>query len=193
MPFGVSKDFLTLAGQGKKSALRALGPAIGLGLLGAFVAEMLDASRLGGFVLLYLLGIVLGVGLGAAVGHLETRSWGESLKASWSGWMHASVGAGTIGEAAKRAGALHVSPWRVLTVSLAVLNFTCLVAAWFTLPPLTVAEPYGILAVGTVLVSGAAVGSFLAVRVAEGWWCRGVEQQTLDLVQQGRLGVWGIR
>ena len=160
---------------------------------GLLVAELLDEPRLGPFTALYAIGLVGGIFLGAVAGWYETRSWGSSLKEGWSGWMHAAVGAGTMGEAARRAGAIRLAPWRLLTVFLLTLNLVCLVAAWFALPSLTVTDAYGLLAVGTVAITGAALGAFLTVRFAEALWCRSVEHQTLELVRSGKLGVWGIR
>lgn len=193
MPFGVSKDFLGLARDGQRRALYALGPLVLLGAAGWFVAELLDEPRNGAFVRHYLGSVLAGLALGALAGWFETRAWGESLKKGWSAWMHSAVGAGTMAEAAHRAGALHLRPWRTLAVVLVVLNGACLVASWSTLPPYTLVEAYGILTIGTVTVTGVALGAYVAVRAAEALWCRAVENQTLALVREGRLGVWGIR
>lgn len=193
MPFGVSKDFLDVLEQGKRRALVGLAPLIGAGLLGGVAAELLDPPRLGDFVLLYAGAIVLGLGLGGLLGWLETRAWGESLRDGWSEWMHSAVGAGSVDETAERAGAWTLPAIGVWAAILVVLNASCLLAAWWTLPPFTLTDPYGALAVITVAATGATVGIRTVSLLVEGWWCREIEAQTLDLVHEGRVGVWGYR
>lgn len=193
MPFGVSKDFLDLTRKHQRDALVSLGWLIAAGLAGGIVAELLDPTRLGSFVLVY--GIAAGAGLilGGLGGWLEVRSWAASLRDGWQDWMHSAVGAGSIGEAADRAGARRITLSGVLAAVLVVLNATVLVAAWFRLPPFELLDPYGALALVTVSSTGAAVGARAALGVVEAWWCHEIEDQTLSLVESGRVGVWGYR
>ncbi|MDX1612187.1 MAG: hypothetical protein R3185_07440, partial [Candidatus Thermoplasmatota archaeon] len=153
----------------------------------------LDPPRVGAFVLLYLGALGAGLGVGALLGYLETRSWAKSLRASWQGWMHSAQGAASMGEAAGRTGALHFQRRGLLASILVVLNAAVLIASWFQLPPLSVTAPYGLLAIATVSLTGLSLGALLVLRIAEAWWCRQVERQTLNLVQEGRIGVWGVR
>lgn len=193
MPFGVSKDFLDLTRRGQRRGLTSLATVVLLGLLGAGVAELLDPPRFGTHVLIYLGAVGFGLLLGGLLGWLETRSWGQSLREGWQTWMESAQGASTMGEAAGRAGAMNLALGHVLTGLLIVLNGAVLVASWFQLPPLAIDDPYGALALVTVASTGLAVGSHLVVRLVEAWWCRSVEQQTLTLVEEGRIGVWGVR
>ncbi len=193
MPFGVSKDFLDLAKQGQRRGLTSLAAILGLSLLGGLVAELLDAPRMGGFVLLYGASIAAGLLLGGLLGWLEVRSWAASLKDGWQTWMQSAQGAGTMGEAADRAGAMHLSFERVAAGLLVVLNGAALVASWFQLPPFALTDWHGAFTIVTVAATGLVLGSVLVIRLTEAWWCRQVEHQTLDLVQDGRLGVWGVR
>ncbi len=193
MPFGVSKDFLNLAKQAQRRALIQLAPLIAAGLAGGAVAELLDPPRLGGFVIAYGAAIVAGLGLGGAIGWYEIRSWAESLRDGWQEWMHSAVGAGSMAETARRAGARRVSGGRLIAAVLVTLNAACLIAAWFTLPPFTLADPFGAFALVTVALTGLAVGAAATKGLVEAWWCREVEHQTLDLVEEGRVGVWGYR
>lgn len=193
MPFGVSKDFLDLAKQGQRRGLTSLAAILGLSLLGGLIAELLDASRMGEFVLLYGAAIVGGLLLGGLLGWLEVRSWASSLKDGWQTWMQSAQGAGSMGEAADRAGALHLAFERVAAGLLLVLNGAALVASWFQLPPFTLTDWHGAFTILTVAATGLVLGSVLVIRLTEAWWCRQVEHQTLDMVQDGRLGVWGVR
>lgn len=160
---------------------------------GGFVAEMLDPGRAGAFVWLYASSLLAGILLGALTGWRLVRSWGESLRDGWTEWMHSAVGAASMAEAAERAGAPRIAVGRLLAAGLVAGNAACLIAAWFLLPPFTLTEPYGALVLLTVAATGAAIGGRAAIGLAEAWWCREIEDQTLDLVQQGRVGVWGIR
>lgn len=193
MPFGVSKDFLNLAKRQQRHALMQLAPLLAAGLAGGAVAELLDPPRLGGFVLVYAAAVVAGLLAGGLAGWWETRTWGESLRDGWQTWMHSAVGAGSMGETADRAGAMQLTVHKMWAALVIALNATCLVAAWFTLPPFTLLEPFGALALVTVTVTGLTVGAATTKGLVEAWWCRQVEHQTLDLIEEGRVGVWGYR
>lgn len=193
MPFGVSKDFLNLTQQRQRHALVALAPLAVLGLLGGVVAELLDPPRFGSFVLLYGAAVAVGLVVGVVVGWWETRSWAESLREGWTEWMHSSVGAGTIPEAAARAGARRIQISRASVAVLVVLNGSCLAGAWYRLPPFAVTDPFGAFAMVTVLATGLAIGAKATLNFAEAWWCRQVESQTRELVESGKVGVWGYR
>lgn len=193
IPFGVSKDFLDLAKQGQRRALIGLAPLLLAGLAGGLVAELLDVGRMGGFVLLYIGALAGGLLAGSIAGWSQTQSWGESLKNGWSAWMHAAVGAGSMGEVAHRTGATRIPAAALVSAALAALNAACLIAAWFQLPALDLTDPFGAFAIVTVTLTGLTVGMRGPVILLEGWWCREVEQQTLQLVEEGRVGVWGIR
>lgn len=193
MPSGVSYDFLTLLEDGKRRGILALGPLLVAGLAGGFVAEMLDPGRAGPFVWLYASAIVVGVGAGAFLGWREIRSWGESLRDGWTDWMHSAQGAGSVAEVAERAGAPRLHLNKIVGGLLAVANGAVLVAAWFQLPPWSLQSPYGVFAIATVACTGLGLGGQAALRIAEAWWCRQIEDQTLSLVEKGRVGVWGVR
>lgn len=193
MPFGVSKDFLNLAKKQQRQALLQLAPLVAAALVGGAVAELLDPSRLGRFVVTYAITLAAGLIAGGLLGWIEIRSWAESLKDGWQDWMHSAVGAGSMAETAERAGAMRITIGRVAAAVLVVLNAACLIAAWFTLPPFAVTEPYGLFAILTVGLTGLGVGSATMKSLVEAWWCREVEHQTLDLVESGRVGVWGYR
>lgn len=193
MPFGVSRDFLTLAEDGQRRGLLELVPiAIGA-LLAGTVAELVDPARFGVYSWLFVASLAAGLGLGAIAGWLQTRSWAESLRNGWTEWMHSAVGAGSMREAARRAGARTVNVDRTAGAILAALNVAVLVAAWFTLPPFTLASPYGAFAILTVALTGLALGARASLGLAEAYWCREIEAQTLELVEDGRVGVWGMR
>lgn len=193
MPFGVSHDFLTLLDEGKRRGLVALLPLAVAGLAGGVVAELLDPGRAGAFLQLYGGALAAGVVAGGVAGWRVVRAWGESLRESWTDWMHSAVGAATVADAAERAGAPHVTVGRLAGAALLAANGAVLVAAWFRLPPFGFAEPYSALALVTVACTGLAVGARASIEVAQAIWCREIEQQTLDLVEEGRVGVWGMR
>jgi hypothetical protein len=193
MPFGVSQDFLNLLDEGQRRGLLALLPLAAAGLVGGFVAEMLDPGRAGAFVWLYAASLVAGLIAGGLLGWRTIQAWGESLREGWTEWMHAAVGAGSVGEAADRAGARNIEGSRAVGAGLLAANAACLIAAWFQLPSFALLDVYGAFAIATVASTGLALGVRAALGVAEAWWCREIEEQTLDLVREGRVGVWGMR
>jgi hypothetical protein len=193
MPSGVAKDFLDHARDHQRHALLRVGLLAAAGLLGGIVAELLDPGRAGPFVVTYGVAVAAGLALGGAVGWLEVRSWADSLADGWQRWMEAAVGAGSMPATAERAGARRLTAGRAAGAVLVAANAACLIAAWSTLPPFTGLEPYGAFAVSTVAVTGAAVGGAATKVLVEAWWCREVEGQTLALVEEGRVGVWGYR
>lgn len=192
MPFGVSQDFLNRLHEGQRRGLLALIPLAVASLTGGFVAEMLDPGRAGAFVWLYASSLVAGLAGGGLVGWRIVSSWGESLRESWTEWMHSAVGAPDIGETAERAGARRVTVGRATGAALVAANAAALIAAWFQLPPFTVLDVHGAFSIATVTATGLATGARAAIGMAEAWWCREIEQQTMDLVREGRVGVWGM-
>jgi len=193
MPFGVSRDFLTLAEDGQRRRLLELVPLAVGAILAGSVAELLDPARFGVYSWLFVASLGAGLGVGGIGGWLQTRAWADSFREGWTEWMHSAVGAGSMREVARRAGARAVNVDRTAAALLAALNVAVLVAAWFTLPPFSLATPYGAFAVSTVALTGLAIGARASLGLAEAWWCREIERQTLDLVEEGRVGVWGMR
>jgi hypothetical protein len=193
MPFGVSQDFLNLLDEGQRHGLLTLIPLAVAAIVGGTVAELLDPGRAGALVWLYAASLVAGVGLGGLVGWRTVNSWGESLREGWTEWMHAAVGAGSVREAAERAGARNVDLSRGVDAVLVAANAACLIAAWFQLPAFALLDVYGAFAIATVGLTGLVLGGRAALSVAEAWWCREIEEQTMDLVRDGRVGVWGMR
>lgn len=193
MPSGVSKDFLDHAKRHQRRALARLATLTGVGLVGGGVAELLDVGRIGPFVVAYGVAVALGLALGGLAGWLEVRSWADSLRDGWRTWMEAAVGAGDMTETADRVGARTISLGRAVGAVLVAANAACLIAAWFTLPPITVLEPYGVFAFATVAATGMTVGAAATRVLVEAWWCREVEDQTRELIEAGRVGVWGFR
>lgn len=193
MPSGVSKDFLDHAQQHQRYAL-ILAAALSLvAALGGVVAELLSVDRLGSFVLVYAGALLVGLLGGAFLGWREVQSWAASLREGWQEWMRSAVGAGDIAETASRAGAKRFRWGRAWTAVLVALNAACLIAAWFTLPPFSLMDPFGALALATVALTGFTIGASTTRVLVEAWWCREVEGQTLELVESGRVGVWGYR
>ncbi|PSG96927.1 hypothetical protein BRD56_08210 [Thermoplasmatales archaeon SW_10_69_26] len=193
MPFGVSQDFLNRLDEGQRRGLLALIPLTLAGLTGGFVAEMLDPGRVGAFVWSYAGSLVAGLAIGGLVGWRVVQTWGQSLRESWTDWMHSAIGAPDIGETAQRAGARHVTIGRATGAGLVAANAAVLIAAWFQLPAFALLDVYGAFAILTVAATGLAIGARAAIGLAEAWWCREIEDQTMDLVREGRVGVWGMR
>lgn len=193
MPSGVCYDFLNLLEDGQRQSLVRLAPLALAGLAGGFVAEMLDPGRIGTFVGLYLSMLAVGLIVGGLLGWREINTWGDSLREQWNDWMQSSQGASTVGEAAQRTGAPRIRVPKPAAAALVALNVACLVAAWFTLPSFTLTTPYGLFTVATVAATGVTIGIQAPVWVAEAWWCREIEDQTLSLVEEGHVGVWGVR
>lgn len=193
MPFGVSQDFLNLLDEGQRRGLLALIPLAAVAAAGGFVAEMLDPGRAGPFVWLYAASLLAGLVVGGLAGWRVVRAWGESLRESWTEWMHSAIGAPSIAEAAQRAGASRVEIGRAASAVLVAANAACLIAAWFQLPPFAFTDVYGAFAVATLGITGVVLGARAAIGLAQAWWCREIEEQTMDLVREGRVGVWGVR
>ncbi len=193
MPSGVSKDFLDHAKHHQRHALAALAGLSTAALLGGVVAELVSVERWGSFVLAYAGALTAGVLLGGLVGWRQIRSWAASLRDGWQAWMRAAVGAGSMPETAHRAGAKRFRLGHAWVGALVALNAACLIGAWFALPPFSLVDPYGVFALATVTVTGVSVGSAASKVIVEAWWCREVEGQTLELVEAGRVGVWGYR
>lgn len=192
VPSGVSKDFLDHARTHQRFAVWAFLALIVVAFVGGVVAELVSAERWGAFFVVYVVALFAGAVAGSLLGWQEVQSWAKSLRDGWQTWMRAAVGAGGMAETAKRAGAWRVR-WGWAWVSVLVaLNAACLIAAWFALPAFAL-TPYGVFVFVTVALSGCTIGATGGLVVLEAWWCREVEGQTLALVEEGRVGVWGYR
>lgn len=137
----------------------------------------------------HAIAVAIGVGVGALIAISVVRKREASLAVDWNGWMASSVGKESIG-----------ATWRAMRgyTSRNIIIWAAMIGASFwtlqvILVLLALNEPSALQAFPFIAVNGITAGLFLGLLLRLRAWLKQFASSLEEMVEEGEIGVWGVR